>query len=110
MQRGHGGATPLDAIKLIVDHGFILNVDLMYGLPGQTEASFRRDFQRVVEAGVHSVTAYDLRVTRSTPVVQRLRGDEWLSIQRLHALASVYHGNRRGVRIFADPLAHVSAA
>ncbi len=83
VQRGHGGATPLDAIKLIVDHGFILNVDLMYGLPGQTEASFRRDFQRVVEAGVHSVTAYDLRVTRSTPVVQRLRGDEWLSIQRL---------------------------
>ena len=83
VQRGHSNAAPLDAMKLILDHDFVLNVDLIYGLPGQTEASFRQDLQRVIEAGAHSITAYDLRVTRSTPVVRRLREDEWLSIQRL---------------------------
>lgn len=83
VRRTHGVTRPVDAVRLLVEQGFILNVDLIYGLPGQTVESFRRDFHRLVAEGVHSITAYDLRVTNNMLVAQRLQEEEWLSLERL---------------------------
>jgi oxygen-independent coproporphyrinogen-3 oxidase len=83
VRRGHGSATALDAVRMIVASGRILNVDLMYGLPGQSEDSFRSDFARLADAGVHSLTCYDLRLSNTTPVAKRLTDDEWLSVNKL---------------------------
>ena len=52
--------------------GLSVNVDLIYGLPGQTEASFRRDLEAVAAAGVHSLCLYVLRLNEHTPVAARL--------------------------------------
>lgn len=61
-------AQALAACDLIVASGVILNVDLIYGLPGQTEASFLADLRAVAERGVPSLTLYSLRVNERTPV------------------------------------------
>jgi oxygen-independent coproporphyrinogen-3 oxidase len=83
VQRRHDRRQVMDAVALVVGAGLILNVDLMYGLPGQTEESFRRDFETIAGCGAHSVTLYDLRVTRRTPLGRSLKDDERLDLLHL---------------------------
>ena len=83
VQRRHGRAESEAACRRIIDAGFILNIDLIYGLPGQTEESFRRDMEAVAEFGVHAVTLYDLRTNVRTPVVRSLAEQERIDLARL---------------------------
>ncbi|MCZ6624357.1 MAG: radical SAM protein, partial [Deltaproteobacteria bacterium] len=83
LHRHHSGQESLAACDLLISNGLMLNVDLIYGLPGQTEESFVRDFQIVAAHGVHSVTVYNLRVNENTPVANKLEKDERLSLERL---------------------------
>jgi oxygen-independent coproporphyrinogen-3 oxidase len=83
VKRRHSGAEALAACERLVDGGFVVNVDLIYGLPRQTEATFRSDFETVAARGVDSVTAYSLRINERTPVVGQLRQDERLDLARL---------------------------
>jgi oxygen-independent coproporphyrinogen-3 oxidase len=76
VKRDHGRGLALEACHRILDAGFILNIDLMYGLPGQDEAGFRADFKTAAENGVHAVTAYNLRLNERTPVTRRLAPSE----------------------------------
>jgi len=47
------------ALDAALDAGFgDVNIDLMYGLPGQTEAVWRADLDRAVSAGVPGLTLY----------------------------------------------------
>lgn len=81
--RDHGQSVALDACERIVDAGFILNVDLMYGLPAQDEASLRRDFETAARHGVHAVTAYSLRLNENTPVAKQLLPPERFDLASL---------------------------
>lgn len=83
VSRRHSGAEALVACERLVASGLIVNVDLIYGLPRQTEATFRGDFEAVAARGVDAVTAYDLRINERTPVAGRLRQDERLDLARL---------------------------
>ena len=83
VHRKHGAQETLDACRKIVDSGLLLNIDLMYGLPGQSKESFRRDFATIAEQGVQSLTVYDLRVNEQTPVVRHLAESERLELERL---------------------------
>lgn len=83
VSRRHSAQQTLDACRLVLDSGLILNLDLMYGLPGQTHESFRRDFNTLAELGVPSITAYDLRLNERTPVSRDLREVELLDLDRL---------------------------
>lgn len=48
------------ALRSLVTAGFQrTNVDLVFGLPGQTIAHFQEDLARVVASGVDSITTYD---------------------------------------------------
>ncbi|MFM8408942.1 MAG: radical SAM protein, partial [Alphaproteobacteria bacterium] len=51
VSRRHGAAQALEACRLVLERGIALNVDLIYGLPGQTHEGFRRDLERAVDAG-----------------------------------------------------------
>jgi oxygen-independent coproporphyrinogen-3 oxidase len=73
----------MEAVSRVVGAGLILNVDLMYGLPGQSEASFRSDLEALAACGVHSLTLYDLRVTNRTPLGRSLREEERLDLLHL---------------------------
>jgi oxygen-independent coproporphyrinogen-3 oxidase len=83
VRRRHTPEQALAACELLADSGLLANVDLIYGLPRQTEESFRRDLEAVVGRGVHSVTLYDLRLNERTPVVRALAEHERLDLARL---------------------------
>jgi oxygen-independent coproporphyrinogen-3 oxidase len=83
VSRRHGEQIALDACERIVASGLILNIDLMYGLPGQTEDSLRRDIENAAEMGVHAFTAYSLRLNEYTPVSRSIAPDEVLDLERL---------------------------
>ncbi len=66
----------LAACELLVSSGLVVNVDLIYGLPQQTEAGFLDDLRAVAACGVPAVTLYSLRVTERTGVAKQLEHDE----------------------------------
>jgi oxygen-independent coproporphyrinogen-3 oxidase len=83
VHRRHSADQTLAACDLVVGRGLILNIDLMYGLPTQTEESFRRDFAAIAGRGVQSVTVYDLRLNEQTPVARTVADAERLELERL---------------------------
>jgi oxygen-independent coproporphyrinogen-3 oxidase len=90
VHRRHGPARALVVLKMLVAAGFVVNVDLMYGLPGQTEATFADAFAAVIATGVDAVTTYGLRVNERTPVARALDPAERLDLPRkLHWRAHV---------------------
>jgi oxygen-independent coproporphyrinogen-3 oxidase len=83
VHRRHTPTQALDACRTLAGSGLLANVDLIYGLPGQTEESFRRGLERVVETGVSSLTLYNLRVNEATPVARVLAEEERFDLARL---------------------------
>jgi oxygen-independent coproporphyrinogen-3 oxidase len=83
VRRNHRPAEAVDACARLVAGGLMVNIDLIYGLPGQSEADFERDFRTVVDQGVHTVTAYNLRVNERTPIAKLVEDDEKLHLARL---------------------------
>ena len=73
----------LAACDLLVGSGLIVNIDLIYGLPGQSEEIFRRDISAVAARGVPAFTLYSLRVNERTPVTRALGDQERFDIARL---------------------------
>ena len=71
------------SVRRLVNAGLMVNVDLIYGLPGQKPEDFFRDFSTVAGFGVHSVTAYNLRVNERTPVARAIEEHERLDLGRL---------------------------
>jgi oxygen-independent coproporphyrinogen III oxidase len=83
LNRRHSREDALSACDLLADSGLMVNIDLIYGLPRQTETSFHRDFQTVAARGVHSVSVYNLHINERTPVSAALDEDERLGLKRL---------------------------
>lgn len=73
----------LAACDLLVGAGLIVNADLIYGLPGQTEEIFGDDISAVAARGVPALTLYSLRVNERTAVTKVLRDDECFDLSRL---------------------------
>lgn len=83
IHRRHDAPYALDTIDRLIRRGFVVNIDLIYGLPEQTEEGFREDFHLAASHGVHSITAYNLRVNEKTPVTRSLIEEERLDLTRL---------------------------
>jgi oxygen-independent coproporphyrinogen III oxidase len=73
----------LAACDLLVASGLVLNVDLIYGLPGQTEETFLEDIATVAARGVPALTLYSLRTNERTPVTRTLQHAERFDLRRL---------------------------
>jgi oxygen-independent coproporphyrinogen-3 oxidase len=83
VQRRHDAAQAHSACRLLLDSGLIVNTDLMYGLPGQSQQDFADDFDSLAKLGVQSATVYDLRLNENTPVSRVIGEEEKLEIARL---------------------------
>jgi oxygen-independent coproporphyrinogen-3 oxidase len=83
VRRRHTAAQALAACRLVLDRGLTLNVDLIYGLPGQTEEGFRRDLDRAAAAGVSSLCLYALRLNANTAVANVVEAGERFDLERL---------------------------
>jgi oxygen-independent coproporphyrinogen-3 oxidase len=66
--RIHTAAQALEAVAAVRAAGFgRVSVDLMYGLPGQTAASFRAGLERAAALPVGHISVYGLKVEEGTP-------------------------------------------
>lgn len=83
LNRQHGNRDVILACGLLVEAGLVVNADLIYGLPGQSHESFRRDFEMVADQGVHSVTCYNLRINEKTPIGRKIGDDARFDVAAL---------------------------
>jgi oxygen-independent coproporphyrinogen-3 oxidase len=83
VQRRHTREMVEASCRLLVETGLMVNIDLIYGLPGQTHEGFRRDFEAIAGLGAQSITTYNLRVNERTPVARSLADDERLDLANL---------------------------
>lgn len=75
--RGHDRAAALAAIAWAREAGFEnFNLDLIYGLPGQTAERFRADLATAMEAEPTHLAIYQLTPEEGTPLVGRLAAGE----------------------------------
>jgi coproporphyrinogen III oxidase-like Fe-S oxidoreductase len=64
--------TVLDIIEKAVERGWIVSVDLIYGLPGQTLNGLLNDIRALVAAGVNGFSLYELQLSsRNRKFAQR---------------------------------------
>lgn len=71
--RRHTAAQALEAISLLRDAGIgNISCDLIYGLPGQTLASFEHSLEALLQTGIEHLSSYILSYEPSTPLT-RLR-------------------------------------
>lgn len=83
VHRRHSPTQALEASKRITDSGLTLNMDLIYGLPRQTEDSFRRDLEALAKTGVATLCLYGLRLNERTVVAAQLDVAERLDLARV---------------------------
>jgi oxygen-independent coproporphyrinogen-3 oxidase len=83
VRRRHSGAQARGALRRVVESGLFANADLIYGLPGQSMQSFRRDLEAVSDTGVQSVCMYALRLDGTNKVAAQLGEAERLDLARL---------------------------
>jgi putative oxygen-independent coproporphyrinogen III oxidase len=72
--RWHDPSSVGTAVTRLRDAGIAhLSIDLIYGTPGETDASWQRSLDRVIDLGVEHVSAYALTVEPNTPYAARVR-------------------------------------
>ena len=74
--RVHDSEQAVRAIAAAQQRFTNVSIDLMCGLPGQTEELFRSDLQRAIELGVQHVSVYPLMVEDGTPLAGRVDSGE----------------------------------
>lgn len=78
--RWHDPASVKTAVDRLRQAGIRrLSLDLIYGTPGETDASWRRSLDRTLELGVDHLSAYALTVEPNTPYAARVRAQPALA-------------------------------
>ncbi len=77
LERTHTPGASSAAAKAAREAGFDhVNVDLIYGTPGETDDDLRRSLDEVMDAGVDHVSAYSLIVEPGTALARRVQRGE----------------------------------
>lgn len=77
LDRIHSPGRPVAAAREARAAGFThLNIDLIYGTPGETDDDLLRSVDAALEAGVDHVSAYSLIVEQGTALARRVRRGE----------------------------------
>jgi oxygen-independent coproporphyrinogen-3 oxidase len=77
LDRTHTPGASLEAARAAARAGFEhVNLDLIYGTPGETDDDLRRSVEEAIDAGVDHVSAYSLIVEDGTPLARRVRRGE----------------------------------
>ena len=74
LSRRHSSQQAIDSVKIAQAHGFNnISVDLMYGLPDQTEEIWRDNLKHVTDLGVQHLSAYHLIYEEKTRMYSMLK-------------------------------------
>ncbi|OGJ92482.1 MAG: hypothetical protein A2487_00720 [Candidatus Raymondbacteria bacterium RifOxyC12_full_50_8] len=81
LNRLHTAADIFRAIELLAKAGFSnINLDLMFGMPGQTMARFKQNLTLALSLKVPHLSVYGLTVEQGTPLQERLDKGEFTRI------------------------------
>lgn len=73
LNRRHNAAQAIEAVKRCRHAGFRnISIDLIYGLPGETNERWKRDLQQAVSLNVEHISAYHLTYEEGTPIYEML--------------------------------------
>lgn len=72
--RGHSPEQAAAGVATALDVFPSVNVDLMFGSPGESVASWRRSVDTALDSGTHHLSVYALTVERGTPLSRRVAG------------------------------------
>ena len=92
--RRHTKAFMAGAMALLRSEGFLVNVDLMYGLPGQSLESWQTTLRDAIAFAPESISTYFLFVDRGTGLYEQVRRGKALlpshrHIQTQHLMAGL---------------------
>lgn len=88
--RRYQGRTVLRRLGCARDMGFVVSVDLIYGLPGQSLSGLLRTIEALICAGVHGMSLYRLNVSKRNRAFFRRLG-AGSGQDDLSAFAMFYH-------------------
>ncbi|MDO4163954.1 MAG: radical SAM family heme chaperone HemW [Bacteroides sp.] len=100
LRRRHSARQAIDAVNRCRQAGFRnISIDLIYGLPGETDERWRRDLQQAVSLCVEHISAYHLTYEEGTPLFRMLAAN------RIHEV-----DEESSVRFFSTLIDTLSAA
>lgn len=71
LHRRHTASQAVEAVRICQKEGLNnLSVDLIFGIPGQTLQSFKRDLETIIGLQVPHISAYSLTFEKGTPLWQ----------------------------------------
>ena len=85
--RGHTAADTVNAVKLIKSRDFLIGLQLMPGLPGDSAESFMRTVNRVIELKPDFVRIYPALVIKDTPLEDLYTTDRYVPLSLHDAVA-----------------------
>jgi oxygen-independent coproporphyrinogen-3 oxidase len=76
--RQHAPGDIAETCALLREHGFEnINIDLMFALPGQSEAKWEETLQAALACAPNHISAYALTYEEDTPFFEKLQRGEW---------------------------------
>jgi len=105
--RIHNAAQAADTFHLLRDAGFAnLNLDLMFGLPGQTMSQWRATLDRALTLAPEHISAYSLTLEEETAFWGRVTLDEelqWVMYEQLMEMLTTAGYHHYEISNFAKP-------
>lgn len=98
--RGHSSAEASESVRIARDVFDSVNVDLIFGTPGETLDSWRTSVATALATGIDHLSTYSLTVERGTPLSRAvargapapdpdLQADQWLEAARMASAAGL---------------------
>ncbi len=84
--RGHSAADTVNAVRLLRKHAFIVGLQLMPGLPGDSRESFGDTIGRIAELRPDFVRIYPALVIRDTPLEELYRAGRYHPLSLAEAI------------------------
>lgn len=82
MHCAHTSERAKSVICSLLDHGFLVNIDMIYGLIGQTKQDLKSDFEVLHSFNKpHQVTFFPLRIATHTPLGKELENKEGITVK-----------------------------
>ncbi len=99
MGRAHDRADFLESWRMVREQGFFnVNVDLMFGIPGQTQEMWEDSLRQVLELGPEHISFYSLQLEEGTPFCRKYKAGE-MDLPPAEEDRRMYH---QGIRMLKE--------
>lgn len=88
--RRHSAERARDTIAELKASGARVSIDLIAGIPGQSEESWTRDLEAALQTDVGHISIYPLTLSEDAPLFARMSIDEDVAAERLEAAEKAF--------------------